>query len=272
MAEQSDRNTIISDDDATTFRNRQAIKELVIDLRDRANHFEKMAYICAFLVTLCIFGGIYIFWYSDKITDQFRQSLLTKLSDEFIAERQNIQLEEHAISANRAEISVLQKYQKPTQTKQPSVSSLSSSTNDLQPIIHDANEQRIIDLTMNIQRSQDRIKSSEQNLKQIENRRTEIYKKPDEEIALAITTKVGSVLLLLFFLRVLVSIFRYYSRLASFFQSRSDAINCYQAIPELKITEFSDFIFPGIVDFEKSVENQEIPGMALAKELITTKK
>ena len=89
----------------------------------------------------------------------------------------------------------------------------------------------------------------------------------NDQLVLTLTTRIGSVLLLLFFAKILVSIFRYYVRLSMFYQSRADTLSLQHVDLNLTLTEIATLFSTESIDFEKSSEPNASAILAAIKEL-----
>ena len=238
-------------------RDASELRVLLRVLRTRAAFYSRLSIIAQAMVAACIFGGIFLFWYADNLSAASRTRELASLSAEIEREERNLTQSNENLKARQDEQFNLQRRNTPN---------AANASADPQYVT-----QQLRDVDLMITRLLEEAARTKSNIKQLEKQREERRSEPQEQVALAVATKVGSVLLLLFFVRVLVNIFRYYARLAIFFQARVDAIENHHLMERASIEEAINVLSPENLDMDRAPDSPESPALTLAKEVLAAR-
>lgn len=228
------------------------VRELTAEFRRRSRAHRFMAFGAQILITLSIFGGIYLFGFAGQIAADERRTLVAISSDAVTATRKIRDISELELSRAQADLFVARK----------SLSEQNTPRND-----------QLLSVQLEVERLERKIAAEKSNIATSHEVEAQAMKQMNttassqDQTILAITTKVGSVLLLLFFVKVLVSIFRYYSRLSIFYDSRADAFASYASLAPMTLLELTSLISPDSLDFERAADAPEPPSLTLVKEL-----
>jgi len=223
------------------------IQELCAEFRRRSRGHRAMAFAAQGIITLSIFGGIYLFGFAGQIAAGERR-ILIEVSGEAVKQVRSLrEVSENNLFRAESEMRALK-------------------ATRLSPQIEDSLNTESLRLKGRIESERANIAASQEAEAQAMRQISQTAINNDQTI-LAITTKIGSVLLLLFFVKVLVSIFRYYSRLATFYDSRADALASFMYLAPMSLAELSALISPDSLDFERSPDSPEPPSLTLIKEL-----
>jgi hypothetical protein len=115
------------------------------------------------------------------------------------------------------------------------------------------------------------------NYLKLDSRISAVEQKPSADssktqlFASTITTRLGSVLILLFLVQILVTLYRYNMRLAAFYDGRADALILITSGDDFEFSKYSDFITPTNLDFGKLPATPFSHAMEAAKEIVKTK-
>ncbi len=86
-----------------------------------------------------------------------------------------------------------------------------------------------------------------------------------------VTTRVGSVLILLFLVQILVSLYRYNIRLAAYYDARADGLELVTTGSSEQIESIVRALSPESIDFGKSPMSPATHAVDLAKEILAIK-
>ncbi len=86
-------------------------------------------------------------------------------------------------------------------------------------------------------------------------------------IVSTLSTKVGSVLMLLFLVQILVSLYRYSMRLAAFYDSRADFLQVLDSEQKLTAATLADLLSSDKLEFSKTPSSPTEHAIQLAKEI-----
>jgi len=254
---------------------RREVADLMYSFRRRATELKHLALFAQFLIAVSIFGGIYTFGFASQIAAEAKFNELKDLTqtvDKLVYQRQATEAEivaqlpsaGQSQSGANSSIGQASSPQKPPIRIPGDANRLSTFESRLAERKDETDEKAIqarrsyLDGQLNLARA------AEEAARQ---RLIRAVSPANDEVILTITTKVGSVLLLLFFVRILVSIFRYYIRLSMFYQSRADALSITRATLPLSVSELAAIVSPEKVEFEKAIDAPEEVSLPMVKEL-----
>ena len=236
------------------------LRSLLIEFRIRSAGYARQSYLSQAFICICIFGGIFLFWYSDRIALENRIREITSIGLEIDGHNEMIlKTEKYAQNLKKEQDALLPESPPGGAQRLPDDSQIEYLN------------RRLKDIRDRIFLAEAQITDMKSKLGTLERYRDVRRTEPQEQVAIAVATKIGSVLLLLFFVRVLVSIFRYHSRLAIFFQARADALGNQHLVEGLKISEFVALISPDAVEFEKTPDSPDPPVITLFKEVLAAR-
>lgn len=84
----------------------------------------------------------------------------------------------------------------------------------------------------------------------------------------ALSTRIGSVFLLLFLVQILVSLYRYSTRLAAFYDGRADALQLCKDLSDVNLEMLVNLASPDDLDFAKSQKAPTDQAIELTKQLV----
>jgi len=148
-----------------------------------------------------------------------------------------------------------------------------------------AMQERIVYAKNQVQKTEERTVSLEnqlqdlqRELKQTEVAGVESVSKQDQlsRVISAIATRIGSVVILLFLVKILVPLYRYNMKLAYYFDARADALELLtaDAKEERTVTAFEQLLStlsPAGIDFGPSPQSPSEEALELAKQIINSK-
>ncbi|TQV82849.1 hypothetical protein [Aliikangiella coralliicola] len=88
----------------------------------------------------------------------------------------------------------------------------------------------------------------------------------------ALSTRVGAVFMLLFLVQILVSLYKYSTRLAAFYDGRADALQLSKRIDNLTFEELVKLTSPDDLDYSKAHKAPSDQAVELAKQLLKSGK
>ncbi|HEX8458643.1 MAG TPA: hypothetical protein VF656_15210 [Pyrinomonadaceae bacterium] len=215
-----------------------AIKALVISLRKRARYLRRASWVTLFLTFVSVAFGLYIFTAAGDIAQ--RDILSHRLSEEILASRYK---EREALDQIRAIVD--------------------SSIINNKPVLLDE-----------IKRVEDQINDSsrrtEEALNNLVNRSG-----TNEQLLFflsTITTRLGSVFLLIFLVQILLSVYRYSIRLVSYYEARADALLLYNGSDAEQLQTLVSTLAAERIEFGKSPSTPIEQAAELLKSAASIKK
>lgn len=240
------------------------IQTIIQELRSRAKAYRTFALAAQVLLVVAIFGGIYFFGYAGQFIAEAKQSQYLGVTSTLDTIRRQKQVTERELADNKL---TLDAYIKRRADMLANQRQATPTPGQNLPDVNAEYEKKL--LTDKVDGKTETLR----NLTDAESRAAEKIKEvlapANEQLALTLTTKIGSVLLLLFFAKILVSIFRYYIRLASFYQSRADVFSILHLNLSLEPAELTILLSTETLDFEKGNETNPDSLIALLKQLQT---
>lgn len=123
-------------------------------------------------------------------------------------------------------------------------------------------------------------KTSREATEKLETRIEELAKKIDRSrektignvyLISTVTTRIGSVLILLFLVQILVSMYRYNIRLAAYYDARADGLELAIDASVEEIDKIIRSLSPENIDFAKVPNSPSVHAVELAKEIVSIK-
>ncbi|MFG5411279.1 hypothetical protein ABXN37_28180 [Piscinibacter sakaiensis] len=241
------------------------VRDLVAEFRHRTRRYQSLAFTAQGLVAACIFFGIYIFGYYDEIKSTARTTEIEELKRMASREADLIRSTEFTIKGFRQQKDERDR-RKPAPPPSP------SSSQGARPETPVASQLTRDPLDLALEEATTNLARYVANEEQLRRRIAETLARPDDQTIFVITTRIGIVVMLLFFVKVLVATFHYYSRLSVFYQARADAVSTYQYLGDVTLAELAIIVSPDRVDFEKAPDPNDPPPLAFAKELADLRK
>lgn len=210
---------------------------------------------------IAIFGGIYVFGFASQFIAEAKQIQYTGLTATLDSIRRQKQSTERELGTQKVQLDAYVKRRAELLAAQQS-----SSPGIGRNIDENAEyDKKLLESKVDSKAEELR------NLSEAETRAAEKIKDAlaptNDQLVLTLTTKIGSVLLLLFFARILVSIFRYYVRLSMFYQSRADVLALQHLDLPLNLAELASLLSTEALDFEKSTETLSDSYIPFVKQL-----
>lgn len=230
----------------------EVIELIIVSLRERAKKLAFASRITLVAIFLTLVGGVQVFIYADSIAQQSEfeyrkyqsERLFSKLSESLVTSLQGND--------------VLQVVIKPDEKiDREKISEISSKAAD--SIANRLSE----DLSK---------KFSQQFIMELE--AIEKAKKGDgvdSSVISALSTRIGSVFMLLFLVQILVSLYRYSTRLAAFYDGRADALQLCKNFDDLNLESLVALTSPDNLDF-KAQRPPTDQAIELAKQIISKDK
>ena len=220
--------------------NNSVVEKLCVQLRRRASRLRLGAFFTLVLIVISLAGGISIFLYAGQISakesdlaarevNKLSAALDDRLSESYYRIRE---LSKELQSGSSKELS--SNIERQLSTIQNSIKSTSSFIQELPTQV--AKNQVGVD-TMSM--------------------------------ASAIITRIGSALLLIFLVQILVTLYRYNTRLASYYDARADALELVGDGDENVLEQISNIFSPESLDYGKTPVSPAQHAVDLAKEIIS---
>jgi len=113
--------------------------------------------------------------------------------------------------------------------------------------------------------------------KEIENMQNSVSQiRPSETqipiIISTMATRIGTIVLLLFLVQILVPLYRYNTKLASYYDARADALTLIDLSNDTDLEKLTSIISPDTLDFSKPPASPTQQAIELAKEILTSQR
>ena len=233
------------------------IINVIVKLRRRAVSLRRQAVLSLVITLIALSAGLYLFYFAEEISDRSSADLLaalrhTSLSASTALDRAQSDAERERIGAE--EFITLQ---------------------GLTP-----KERNAAVMTAHVASATDAVKTAateiRQSLDSIEKHLLSLTTGDrTRQMISAIATRVGAILLIVFLVQILVSLYRYNTRSAAYYDARADALELSldeQGILQLERLELlSSIITPERIDFGREPKSPTEAGLEFAKVLMTSR-
>ncbi len=220
------------------------VQDLITELHRRSAFYRRIAVVAQGFVAASIVGGLALFYYTQTLETLFRDQAIYSKS-----------LTIHKESTLRKEV-------------EDNVRALGFEARS----IANPRAGEPVD-TIRLRQVNDKIQDAEADIarrKKVEaalsKERDEILGQTTDRMLLIVATKIGGVLLILYFIRVLVVLLKYYWRLSVFYQSRADSLRSYRHITTVSLLELSQILSPDAIDMEKTPDPPDPSSLAAQKD------
>lgn len=219
---------------------RESVKTVIAQLRARARWLRIVALLSLCLIFVAIGSGLFVFSRAEQtaqtVAPSWIQTALNSLSKmateyEFTTQRA-VEDEERVLSNYKRQLTPA------TPLDPKELSSLSTPLSQ----------------TLQTNASAAKTQTGEilQQLKQTSDQEAEVHKNSINYVISFISTKIGSVLMLVFLTQILVQLYRHNIRLASFCESRADVLQLHSKADDLDLKKLFELLNTDKLDFGKT--------------------
>ena len=216
------------------------LSKVVDQLRERAARLRLQAVFALFLL-VSLLSGLWLFGYAGQLAiAEVRQTSL------LFEERQADLLDKRRTLTSK--LSILEEQIR---------------------VAKSASERRALEAELNDLKSEEMFLARQ--LASLSERQTNTKTQGTEQLISVLTTRIGSVLLLLFLVQILVTLYRYSARLAAYYDARADALVLAPSFQSLSFPDLVSCFSPERLDFGRTPNTPLQHAIELAKELSTVK-
>ncbi len=244
------------------------IAETIRSMRARANQLKFSGRVTLLMILVCLFAGISIFIGADQIANFSREEELEKTEERILDHITNkiatvytedpVILHDYKTAVNQ----LIEKYAKLEGEELYQFNDI-----DMEEISYNLTRK----LQNKIEKAvpEDLIKEIRNELVLFKEEQQRLYKTGTPVIISSISTRVGAIFILLFLVQILVSMFRYSTKLAAFYEARGDVLELTGKTEEKSLLYLTEFLSPDDHDFSDTGKPPSEQAIELAKVLMT---